>query len=99
MAKKFIKGTFEIDKDVVDVKSYEQDKTEKVTEIIDWCWSNSVGISVEFGTAEDNTYLCEYKIVGMTKAQCNETLRDLKKRLRGCFPYVKMLLQISGDCL
>ena len=97
MARKFIKGTFELDKDVTDIVAYEEEKKEKLLEIADWC--NNSCVAINAGTADDNTYLCEYKIVGMTMAQCNETLRDLKKRLKDCFPYVKMIWQGNGDCL
>ena len=96
MTKKFIKGTFELDKDVTDIVAYEEDKKDNILGIAKWCGES--GVLLNMGTADDNTYLCEYKIVGNTKTQCNEILREFKKQLRNCFPCVKMLWQGSGDC-
>ena len=97
MARKFIKGTFELDKDVTDIFAYEEDKKEKLLEIADWC--NNSCVAINAGAADDNTYLCEYKVVRRTKAECEAVLRDFKKQLECCFPYVEMLWQVSGDCL
>ena len=97
MAKKFIKGTFELDKDVSDIVAYEEERKNKILEIAGWCGSKKIVINL--GTADDNTYLCEYKIVQRTKTECEAVLRDFKKQLKNCFPYVKMLWQGSGDCL
>lgn len=94
---KFIKGTFELDENVTDLAAYEEKKKVQILEIVDWC--NSFGVAINMGTADDNTYLCEYKIVAKTKAMCNSLLRELKEMLKGCFPYVKLIWQGSGDQL
>ena len=91
---KFIKGTFELDKDVTDLVAYEEKKKAKILEIVDWC--NRFGIAINCCTADDNTYLCGYKIVANTKAMCNGLLREFKELLKECYPYVKSLWQVSG---
>ena len=95
--KKFIRGTFELDKDITDLEKYEESKKAKILEIVDWC--NSFGVAINCGTADDNTYLCEYKITANTKAMCNGLLREFKELLKECYPYVKTIWQSSGDCL
>lgn len=95
--KKFIKGTFELDTNVTDLAAYEQKKETKILAIIDWC--NTFNVAVNMGTSDDNTYLCEYKIVAKTKSMCNSLLRELKEMLKECFPYVKLVWQASGDQL
>ena len=95
--KKFIQGTYELDKGVTDIVTYEEGKKDEILKIADWCKDS--GIIFNVGTAEDNTYLCEYKIKCDTKKECNQLLRELKQRLKGCFPYVRLLFQGSGDSL
>ena len=95
--KKFIKGTFELDKNVVDLEEYENKRKTKILEIVDWC--NTFGVAINCGTADDNAYLCEYKIVAKTKAMCNSLLREFKELLKECYPYVKTIWQGSGDQL
>jgi hypothetical protein len=95
--RKFIKGQFELDKNVEDLEEYEAKKINKIKEIVEWC--NSFGVAIAMGTSEDNTYLCEYKIVARTKQMCNGLLKEMKDMLKATFPYVKLILQESGDCL
>lgn len=95
--KRFIKGCFELDKNVTDLNAYEEKKKAKIEEIIEWC--NTFNVQCLLGTAEDNTYLCEFKIIAKTKAMCNGLLREFKELLKECFPYVKLVWQGSGDQL
>lgn len=97
MAGKFIKGTYELDKDVTDIVAYEEEKKEKIIKIVGWC--RDMNVAINLGTADDNTYLCEYKIVRRTKAECSSILQELKRQLKNCFPFVKMNWQGSGDCI
>lgn len=94
--KKFIRGTLELDKNVTDLAAYEKPIERKLDEILDWC--ESFNVSIQFGTADDNTYLCEYRIVANTKALCNGLFRELKELLHEVFPYVKSFWQVSGIC-
>lgn len=95
--KKFIKGTFELDTNVTDLVAYEEPKKKQLDNLFAWCNRFNIGITV--GTSDDNTYLCEYKIVARTKALCNSLLRELKDQLREIYPYVKLVWQGSGDQL
>lgn len=94
--KKFIKGTFELDENVTDLSAYEERKKPQLERIINFC--DQFGVQILFGTADDNTYLCEYTVKANTKSLCNGLLRELKEMLREAFPRVKMLWQGSGDC-
>ena len=58
--KKFIKGTFELDQNVVDLEGYEEKHRKAIDEIVDW--ANSFDVGIGMGTASDNSYLLEYKI-------------------------------------
>lgn len=93
---KFIKGTFELDKNISDWNTYVKLREAKIVEIIDWSYRFKVVINI--GTTDDNALLCEYKVVAKTKAMCNGLLRELKEMLKDCFPYVKLIWQGSGDC-
>ena len=94
--KKFIKGAFELDKDVTDIEAYEKKKESYLKYICDW--GDKLGIAIQFGTTEDNKYLCEYRITAKTKAMCNGIAKELKEMLKQIFPCTKMCWQASGDC-
>ena len=70
--RKFIKGAFELDQNVIELEKYEEKHKIAIKEIIDW--ANSYGVCINMGTADDNTYLIEYKIIGKTKSFCNGLL-------------------------
>jgi len=94
--KKFIKGTLELDKNVTDLVAYEKPKTKQLEALVKWC--DRFNVAIQCGTSDDNTYLCEYRIVAQTKALCNGLFRELKEILHESFPYVKTLWQASGNC-
>lgn len=94
--KKFIKGALELDKNVTDLVAYEKPKEKQLKEICDW--GDQFKIYIQFGTTEDDRYLCEYRIVANTKALCNGLFRELKELLHEVFPYVKSLWQMGGSC-
>lgn len=95
--KKFIKGTFELDKNITDLVAYEEPMKAKIEKLNEWC--TKYGIDFICGTSDDNTYLCEYKIVANTKAMCNGLLKEFKSMLKEMYPYVKLIWQGSGDIL
>jgi hypothetical protein len=95
--KKFIKGAFELDKNVTDLVAYEKPIEGKLKKICDW--GDQFKISIQFGTTEDNTYLCEYRVIANTKTLCNGLIRELKELLHEAFPTVKTLWQMSGNYL
>lgn len=95
--KKFIKGTFELDQNVVNLEEYEEKHKRAIEEIIDWANSFDVGINI--GTSDDNTYLIEYKIVGKTASFCKGLLSELRQILKEHWPKPKSLWQGSGDII
>ena len=95
--KRFIKGTFELDKDVTDLEAYEEKNKRRTQAVQTFC--DALDIAFVMGTADDNTYLIEYKIVGNTKSYCRGVLREMKDLLKRYFPYVKSLWEASGDQL
>ena len=95
--KKFIKGTFELDKDVINLEEYENKHTIAIEEIIDW--ANSYNIAINMGTSDDNTYLLEYKIIGKTASLCKGLLSELRSMLKDEWKKTKSVWQASGDIL
>lgn len=95
--KKFIKGTFELDQDVVNLEEYEEKHKRAIEEIIDW--ANDFNVGINMGTSDDNTYLIEYKIVGKTASFCKGLLSELKSMLKDEWKKTKSLWQGSGDIL
>lgn len=95
--KKFIKGTFELDKDVINLEEYEDKHKTALEEIIDW--ANSLDVDVLFGTSDDNAYLIEYKIVGKTASLCKGLLSELRSMLKDEWKKTQSVWQASGDIL
>lgn len=95
--KKFIKGTFELDKDVINLEEYEDNHTIAIEEIIDW--ANSYNVAINMGTSDDNTYLLEYKIVGKTASFCKGLLSELRSMLKDEWKKTQSVWQASGDIL
>lgn len=95
--KKFIKGTFELERNVVNLKEYEEKHKHAIMEIFDWAASFDIAIRV--GTSNDNTYLLEYKIVGNTASLCKGLLSELKSMIKDEWKKATSLWQGSGDIL
>lgn len=95
--KKFIKGTFELDQNVINLEEYEATHKRAIDEIFDW--ANSFDVGINMGTSDDNTYLLEYKIVGHTASFCKGVLAELKSILKDEWKKTKSLWQGSGDIL
>lgn len=95
--KKFIKGTFELDQNVIDLVEYENQRKNAIEELIDW--ADSFDVAINMGTADDNSYLCEYKIVGKTASFCKGLLSELRQILKEYWPKTKSLWQGSGDII
>lgn len=94
--KKFIKGTFELDKNVTDLVAYEEIHKRAIEELFDW--SSSYDVVINMGTSDDNTYLIEYKIVARTASMCKGILSEMKQILKDEWKKTKMVWQGSGDC-
>ena len=93
---KFIKGQFELDKNVISLIEYEEEREEFLKEILDWGNDNEIGIL--FGTSLDNAYMCEFKVVANTLAMCKGYVAELKFKLKKEFPKAKIILQLEGSC-
>lgn len=97
MPKKFIRGTFELQKDVTDIEAFEAPIMPQLMEIIDWAKKNGVGLT--FGTSEDNTYLCEFDVVANTVQLCKGYKAELKDLLKKIFPKVRCIVEWQGNQL
>lgn len=97
MAKKFIRGTFELEKNVVDLEGFESKIQKQLTEIVNWAKVNNVALNI--GTSEDNTYLCEFQATGRTKQMCDGYVAELKAMWKQIFPKTRLLFQASGNIL
>lgn len=95
--KKFIKGIFELDQDVINLGEYEEKHKMAIEEIIDW--ANDFNVRINMGISDDNTYLIEYKIVGNTASFCKSLLSELKSMLKNEWKKTKTLWQSSGNIL
>ena len=95
--KKFIRGTFELDQNVVDLIGYEEKHMDAIKEIIDW--ANKYDVEIKMGTSEDDSYLIEYKIIGSTRAFCKGLLSELKLLLKKEWKKAESLMEASGDIL
>ena len=95
MIKKFIRGTFELERNVTDLEGFEQPKRPKLMEIIEWAKEN--GVAVTFGTSDDNTYLCEFDVEARTREMCKGYVSELKSMLKEIFPKTQRIIEWSGD--
>ena len=93
--KKFIKGTFELDQNIVNEEEYFQFYEPHLNEIIEWAEEH--GIAMRFGVSDNNKYLCEYKVTGNTKKICKEFVADIKRELKAVWPKARSILEISGE--
>ena len=74
--KKFIKGTFEIEKNITDLEAYEETHKAGIDRLIDF--AKRFGINYQCGTSDDNTYLCEFKIVSNNEECAMHYLQNSK---------------------
>ena len=93
--KKFIKGTFELEKGVTDLVGFEETIKPQLLEIIDWANKNEIGITI--GTSEDNTYLCEFDVTARTVQMCRGYVEELKSMLKAIFPKARKIIEWRGD--
>ena len=84
MAKKFKKGAFVLKEGVTDLVAFEKPIEAQLKEIIAWAERNRVELA--FGTTENNTYICEYKVVANTNQLCRGLVAELKAMVKKLFP-------------
>lgn len=99
MAKrKFVRGAFTLDDDITDLDTYYQEHKSVIDEILKW--AERVDMYVGFGTSSDNTYMCEYNTVQLTKSMCTGLANELKAKLKAEWrSSVQFAYQACGDCL
>ncbi len=97
MAKKYIRGTFELEKNVTDLVAFEEKRKPQLMNSIDWATANKVGVT--FGTSEDNTYLCEFYTQARTLQLCKGYVAELTAMLKTLFPKARVVLQYEGNIL
>lgn len=95
--KKFIKGTFELEKDVTDLVAFEEPIKPQLLEIIEW--ANKYEIGITFGTSDDNTYLCEFDVTAKTVQMCKGYVAELNAMLKDIFPKTRKIIEWRGDKL
>lgn len=97
MAKKYIKATYELAKNVTDLEAFEQPRANYLNHIVSWATDNGIGI--QFGTSEDNTYLCECRVTARTNQMCKGYIAELKEMLKAEFPKARIIYEESGNVL
>lgn len=97
MLKKYIRGTFELEKGVTDLVAFEEARKSQLMNIVDWATANGVGVT--FGASEDNTYLCEFDTRARTLQMCKGYVAELKSLLKTLFPKARVVLQYEGNIL
>lgn len=95
MSKKFKKGTFVLKEGVTDLVAFEKPIEAQLHEIIDWAEKNRFYLA--FGTTEDDTYICEYRIIAQTAQLCKGYVAELKAMLKKMFPKLYLSHEWSGD--
>lgn len=95
--KKYIRGTFELEQNVTDLDEFEKQHKTMMTNLPEWLERHDVKFVM--GTSDDNTYLCEYTIVGATASYCKGLCSELKQLLKTEFPKIKLLYQESGNLI
>ena len=97
MAKKFIRGSIEIESNVTDLEAFEKRHEPMLKHILDWGDFNQ--ISLRFGTSADNTYLCEFDIRADTAKMCKGYLTVLAEKLKAINKKAQVIFQAEGNVL
>lgn len=97
MAKKYIRGAFSLENNVTDLVAFENERETALKAVIAWANDNKVGVN--FGTSEDNTYLCEFTVTAQTAQMCKGYVAELKAMLKKIFPKAYIPWQYSGNIL
>ena len=97
MNRKFKKGVFFLQKDVTNLVEFEKPIESKLRDII--AWAENKDVELAFGTTEDNTYVCQYKVVAHTTTLCKGYVSELKAMLKNLFPKIYRIWEGSGDVL
>ncbi len=96
MTKRFKKGAFVLAEGVTDPVEFEKPIEAQLMDIIAWAEKNRVDLA--FGTTEDDTYICEYRVVAQTNQLCQGYVIELKAMLKKLFPKAYRGHEFSGHC-
>lgn len=97
MARKFTRGTFELEKNVTDLEAFENRHEPMIKEIIQW--ADSQDIYLVFGTSNSNNYLCEFDIRADTAKMCKGYLMVLGEKMKAISKKARVIFQADGDLL
>jgi hypothetical protein len=97
VGRKFIRGTIEIESNVTSIVEFETRHEPVLKVILDWGDYN--GISLQFGTSLDNTYLCEFDIRADTAKMCKGYLMFLVEKLKAINKKARVIFQAEGNVL
>lgn len=92
--KQFVRGSWLLEKDVIDDSTYYKQHKSAIDSII--AWANSLNIYTGFGVSSDKTFLCEYEVFSDTKAMCKGIASELKAKLKSEWKGVSLGFQTFG---
>lgn len=95
--KKFIKGAYQLSGKIDDADAFVSQHNDFMEYMIDW--ADELDVEMSFGFTEDNSFVCQYKIVCFYLKDCKEIRVALRRKLKTHFPKVTDLWQASGDQL
>lgn len=94
--KKFKKGAFTLKEGVTDLVAFEKPIDAQLRQIVHW--AEQTGVELAFGTTEDDTYICQYRVVAQTNQLCKGLVAELKAKVKELFPKLSLSYEWSGDC-
>lgn len=95
--KKFIKGTYQINDEIVNLDEFAEQNDVSFKWLIKF--ANNNDISFNIGTSNDGDILCEYSVVKRTLQECKSAISEFKKHLKKIFKKVDPLYEGNGDKL
>jgi hypothetical protein len=95
MAKKFIRGLYEIKDKINNLDKFVKINKAVFDELVTFGNNNGVGFNI--GTGYDGTILCEYNVIRPTKKECETALSGFKYRLKMIFKKIERRYEGRGD--
>ncbi|MDD5022010.1 MAG: hypothetical protein PHR82_07810 [Endomicrobiaceae bacterium] len=92
--KQIIEGSWVLETGVEDADSYYESHKNSIDAVI--AWANNNGIYVGFGTSDNGTYLCEYRVSCITKQLCKGYVAELKSLLKRSWKGLTLGYQQTG---
>lgn len=95
MAKKFIRGLYEIKDKINNLDKFVEINKAVFDELVSFGDNNGVGFGI--GTGNDGKILCEYNVVRPTIKECETAVSGFKHRLKMIFKKIERRYEGSGD--